>query len=1712
MKSKYFSKGKKASKKNNNNNNNNYNTLEYNNPVSTSLYISTILNKHEKLINKKNKNKIKLYHRNYYNDDEGTPFKREGQIKLLDDIIARDNKKEKKNEIINIESYSNDQLKNDNINNKRIVDIDVGSTYVDGKHFNDISLEHIRRNYHIFHNKNENYVKEEKQNVSYDNKDDFKITRKKLHLLKEEDLNFKYEQIISVNKKFDNIIKNLKLSDKELVKYIICKKCTNLTILKKGKYGTFFFCKSCNKNVSKKYIDNYIFNEQENTFYKDKNKISFEIEKKNSYRIHTFGNIQYAHATNQIINEIIKEIISDIIVIKKNKFKYKNIIKYISKINMPYPMNTCNYYPYGFAYKRKKNKKNIQPNKDHNEQDKTYQRIEAYKIYKGQEIHKVYHTNNKYYKKQTQPRVIYYRFNFSFCRNNISFMFRKHNYVVHNKRYDLLFLYNKKFINFIESIKNRKGIYKKVLNKYLSAYLKNDFFNEINYLPLTWKPRKDYIKAGIFPFNLSKNNRKIESFGRLSVNNNNYLCGCVFPLCTYQLIVRYFIYKLFHTCFIYQIPNFIFYFFRYYYRINNNINKHKMYNYFLKNKYINIFINIYHSKYKQILDTIKEEKKSISISLSSSNKLEQKEKEKKKNYIKNLYLFDQLSNNTYIFSKQKIEKKIINHYYHKKIQKIKRQMNQEIKNICLNEIKKKLPIRIQKVILTYQLQAIYFFFKKRGRILIADEMGLGKTLQAISIFYFYHLYPVLIITPASLKINWFSEIEKYLPAFDPQNVLIINSSNDMPKCASSYKIIIVSFNIYKKLYNLLKEIQFHLIIVDESHFIRTVHYGNQSQLTRLLKKKIRKTKHVLFLSGTPSINRPINIFHQIKYLINNKNIFPKNKIIFGEDYCKKYFYRGEKIYEENLRSWEFHYFLNKIVMIRRTINQVFQNNFPSLKRFFVYLKNDICDNIKNSTLTKSPIHENSFINNSEDNDHIQSVNVKCGYKMDEMYKMNNLDKNNNIPNMGNFSNILDDQNEYKHVAEIPQYYNVSSSKKPEQSKLNNSIIYKQERKHKNREILNQYFHIDIKSKKEEEGVSKIVNALQFIEKNFPNKKKIIFCYHIMVSKCTEDELLKIIKQKKEKENISIDYVSLNGCIPEKEKIEKILYFQNNINCYYGIFTICSVSHGLDFSFCNLCFFMEFPVNFFHLQQCESRLFRKNQKHNTYVFYFLLQKGLGSDHKTWNRFILCSNSTRSIIDGTNFINKDLIYDNISNDALHLINNNQNVIQENIKEQKCDKHDKHVNHQNCFYTNIHTISKTNLTIKENIYKNQQIYESKKMCNLKEQIFNQSGNHLYTSIKNKSSFMINKCNNSIPTINHKKYNNNNNNKNKKVYIKKEHVLFQINTFTNRIHVYYKNKKTNFSIQELDTIKKINKNNQETKNIFILKMCAKNFLCNYNKLNTNEKKLIEHKKCDINISLLNYWKHIDNNKSNNKQNNLIFQRYIKNVPLKHKTYVKAYIENSFKGKFEMFYYQEWNSKENLFKCLHCKNKIPLSKNIIHEENQIFQYLHQINAQQDIIKRFHKEINNLKLKQYNNIQKIIICNENNLFCEGKCRKLYFLKKSSCSLRRLIYERDKGICNMCQLDCTNLIKQIKNNKYFEINQKIDYFIKMYPLFIENVDHLKKIIQKPKEGYIWHVDHILPVFKGGGEASFDNLQTLCTFCHKKKTKNDVKDKKKIKNKK
>lgn len=48
-----------------------------------------------------------------------------------------------------------------------------------------------------------------------------------------------------------------------------------------------------------------------------------------------------------------------------------------------------------------------------------------------------------------------------------------------------------------------------------------------------------------------------------------------------------------------------------------------------------------------------------------------------------------------------------------------------------------------------------FSIRHDGRVLIADDMGLGKTIQAICVACYYRPeWPLLIITPSSLRITW----------------------------------------------------------------------------------------------------------------------------------------------------------------------------------------------------------------------------------------------------------------------------------------------------------------------------------------------------------------------------------------------------------------------------------------------------------------------------------------------------------------------------------------------------------------------------------------------------------------------------------------------------------------------------------------------------------------------------------------------------------------------------------------------------------------------------------------------------------------------------------------------------------------------------------------------------------------------------------------------
>jgi len=60
----------------------------------------------------------------------------------------------------------------------------------------------------------------------------------------------------------------------------------------------------------------------------------------------------------------------------------------------------------------------------------------------------------------------------------------------------------------------------------------------------------------------------------------------------------------------------------------------------------------------------------------------------------------------------------------------------------------------------YQKQAVMFFEKADGKCILGDSPGVGKTLSAIS-YAVKNKLKTLIVCPASLKLNWRNEIEKF---------------------------------------------------------------------------------------------------------------------------------------------------------------------------------------------------------------------------------------------------------------------------------------------------------------------------------------------------------------------------------------------------------------------------------------------------------------------------------------------------------------------------------------------------------------------------------------------------------------------------------------------------------------------------------------------------------------------------------------------------------------------------------------------------------------------------------------------------------------------------------------------------------------------------------------------------------------------------------------
>ena len=160
---------------------------------------------------------------------------------------------------------------------------------------------------------------------------------------------------------------------------------------------------------------------------------------------------------------------------------------------------------------------------------------------------------------------------------------------------------------------------------------------------------------------------------------------------------------------------------------------------------------------------------------------------------------------------------------------------------------------------------------------LADDMGLGKTIQTLALLQHEYgngaKHPSIIVVPTSIIFNWLNEAQRFTPSLSmlcQTGIKRIRSIDELNK----YDIIVTSYGTLRRDIQLLNDMHFHYVILDESQNIK----NSLSQNAKAV--KLLKSEHRLTLTGTPVENNLLELWSQFDFLnpglLGSRNSFHDN--------------------------------------------------------------------------------------------------------------------------------------------------------------------------------------------------------------------------------------------------------------------------------------------------------------------------------------------------------------------------------------------------------------------------------------------------------------------------------------------------------------------------------------------------------------------------------------------------------------------------------------------------------------------------------------------------------------------------------------------------------------------------------------------------------------------------------------------------------------------
>jgi 5-methylcytosine-specific restriction protein A len=145
---------------------------------------------------------------------------------------------------------------------------------------------------------------------------------------------------------------------------------------------------------------------------------------------------------------------------------------------------------------------------------------------------------------------------------------------------------------------------------------------------------------------------------------------------------------------------------------------------------------------------------------------------------------------------------------------------------------------------------------------------------------------------------------------------------------------------------------------------------------------------------------------------------------------------------------------------------------------------------------------------------------------------------------------------------------------------------------------------------------------------------------------------------------------------------------------------------------------------------------------------------------------------------------------------------------------------------------------------------------------------------------------------------------------------------------------------------------------------------------------------------------------------------------------------------------------------------------------------------------------------------------------EPACWLNWAAKNDPATQRRLVNERDHGVCALCGVNAEQRARQVR-----DWERVIRWLARRHFFDLLDRGELKPYKRHPGDdcpahqwdaaswadaatrdeivrrfgpgivsanGHTWEADHIIPVIEGGGECDLSNLRTLCLKCHREQT--------------